>query len=132
MSDLSPHAQDLLEKSFWGDERKCSGALTRVGRRDVREPPRSSEKRRRTRIAAGWGFATVQPSENHLSRDFRSRSIFDFCNKIRTKADVGKALDGRAAGEIAQAPAHRAKVPLRLTWGRTSGFTAYRSPAFRR
>jgi hypothetical protein len=26
----------LLQKSFWGDERKFSGALTRVGRRDVR------------------------------------------------------------------------------------------------
>jgi hypothetical protein len=25
-------------------------------------------------------FATLQLSENHLSRDFRDRSIFDFCN----------------------------------------------------
>jgi hypothetical protein len=27
-------------------------------------------------------------SRNHLSRDFRGRSIFDFCNSILSKADV--------------------------------------------
>jgi hypothetical protein len=29
----------------------------------------------------------VEPAKNQLLRDFRRRSVFDFCNTIRRKAD---------------------------------------------
>jgi hypothetical protein len=33
-------------------------------------------------------FAVVEPGKNQLLRDFRHRSVFDFCNTIRGKADL--------------------------------------------
>jgi hypothetical protein len=33
-------------------------------------------------IERGFGIAAVAASKNRLSRDFRGRSIFDFCNSI--------------------------------------------------
>jgi hypothetical protein len=31
----------------------------------------------------------VEPAKNQLLRDFRRRSIFDFCNTIGPQADIG-------------------------------------------
>jgi hypothetical protein len=46
-------------------------------------PHRFTQKRPRTFVAALQSFAAVRASKNQLSRDFRSGSIFDFCNTIR-------------------------------------------------
>src|SRR5271166_1349919 len=51
-------------------------------------PHRLPEKRPRSFVSALRGFAAVEMSRNHLSRDFRGRSIFDFCNTIRRRADI--------------------------------------------
>jgi hypothetical protein len=36
--------------------------------------------------------AAAEKSKNQLSRDFYGCSIFDFCNTIVGKADIGKAF----------------------------------------
>jgi hypothetical protein len=65
----------------------------RFVRRDVREPHRLSEKRPRSFVSALPGFAAVERSRNHLSRDFRGYSIFDFCNTIVRITDQVVAKD---------------------------------------
>jgi hypothetical protein len=48
-------------------------------------PHRFTKNRPRTCVAALKSVAAVEKSKNQLSRDFRCRSIFDFCNSIRHK-----------------------------------------------
>src|ERR1700716_3501505 len=71
----------LLQKSFWGDERKFLEPLMRFTHGDVRDhivssksitDLRSGAKERRSRREA----------QSQLSRDFLGCSIFDFCNNI--------------------------------------------------
>ena len=50
----------------------------------VRDHIVSKQKRPRTIVSALRGFDAVETSKNQLSRNFRSRSIFDFCNSIGT------------------------------------------------
>jgi hypothetical protein len=52
----------------------------RLASGDVRGPHRFTQKRPRTIVSALRGFAAVETSKNQLSRNFWSRSIFDFCN----------------------------------------------------
>src|SRR3979411_187977 len=75
--------QILLQKSFWGDERKFLEPLMRFTHGDVRDhivssksitDLRSGAKERRSRREA----------QSQLSRDFLGCSIFDFCNNIGT------------------------------------------------
>ena len=72
----------LLKKSVLAEERNFSGPLMGFARGDVRRPHRFAQKRPRTSVSALRSFAAVERSKNRLSRDFPSRSIFDFCNSI--------------------------------------------------
>src|SRR5450759_1407438 len=49
-----------------------------------------AQKRPRTFASALQRVAAVEASKNPLSRDFRYRSIFDFCNNTRSKAEVAR------------------------------------------
>jgi hypothetical protein len=48
-------------------------------------PHRFTQKRPRSFVWALRSIAAVEPAKNQLLRDFRRRSIFDFCNAIGTK-----------------------------------------------
>src|SRR6476659_9154071 len=48
-------------------------------------PHRFTQKRPRSLVWALRSIAVVQPAKSQLLRDFRRRSIFDFCNTIGTK-----------------------------------------------
>src|SRR5258708_18487015 len=72
-----------------GDERKFLGPLMRSARGDVMEPDRFAQKRPRTFVSALAAIAAVETPKHRLSRDFQSRSIFDFCNSIGTSALFG-------------------------------------------
>src|ERR1700721_4036168 len=50
------------------------------------------QKRPRPFVSALQSIAAVEASKNQLLRDFRYRSIFDFCNTIRQKLSFESAL----------------------------------------
>ena len=54
----------------------------RFARGDVRGPHRFAQKRPRTFVSALASIAAIETSKHWLSRDFQSRSIFDFFNSI--------------------------------------------------
>jgi len=60
----------------------------RLASGDARDHILSHKKRPRTIVSALRGFAAVETSKNLLSRNFWSRSIFDFCNTIRPEPDI--------------------------------------------
>ena len=66
--------QILLQKSFWGDDRKFLEPLMRFTRGDVRDHIVSSK------IDHGPPWRRCKATQQQ-----RSRSIFDFCNNIGTK-----------------------------------------------
>jgi hypothetical protein len=72
----------LLQKSFWGDELKIfrSADASCASRREG--PHHFIQKRPPVFVSAAKGIAAGAASKNRLSRDFRGRSIFDFCNNI--------------------------------------------------
>jgi hypothetical protein len=70
----------LLQKSFWGDDRNFSGPLMRFARGDMRDHIVSHKH---DHGASYWRYAVAESAKNQHLRDFRRRSIFDFCNKIR-------------------------------------------------
>ena len=70
----------LLQKSFWGDERKFFRAADAFYARRREGPYRFIQNRPRTFVAALNSDAAAEKSKNQLSRDFSGRSIFDFCN----------------------------------------------------
>jgi hypothetical protein len=83
----------LLQKSFWGGERKFLEPLMRLTRGDVRDHIVSPKM-------ASKSDAAAEKSKDQLSRDFEGCSIFDFCNNIgtnRTSSDVrhSVAIGGR-------------------------------------
>jgi hypothetical protein len=57
----------------------------RFARGDMRGPHRFAQKRLRSSVAALRSIAAAESAKNQLLRDFRRRSIFDFCNNIGTK-----------------------------------------------
>jgi hypothetical protein len=75
----------LLQKSFWGGERKFSEPLMRFPRGDVKGPYRFIQNRSWTSVVALKSDAAAEKSKDQLWRDFRGFSIFDFCNNIGTK-----------------------------------------------
>src|ERR1019366_3201779 len=77
--------QIALKKPFLADERKFLGPPMRFVRGNVREPHRFTQNRPRTCVAALKNVAAVEKSKNQISRDFRCRPIFDFCNSIGAK-----------------------------------------------
>jgi hypothetical protein len=72
----------VLQKSFWGVERKFLEPLMRFTRGDVRDPYRFFQNRPRTFLAALKSYGVAEKSKDQLLRDFWGCSIFDFCNSI--------------------------------------------------
>jgi hypothetical protein len=72
----------LLQKSFWGDDRKILEPLMRFARGDVRGPYRFIQNRSRVAVVALKSDAAGEKPKDQLSRDFWGCSIFDFCNNI--------------------------------------------------
>jgi hypothetical protein len=62
--------QILLQKSFWGGERKFLEPLMRFTRGDVRGPYRFIQNRSRTSVVALKSNAAAEKPEDQLSRDF--------------------------------------------------------------
>src|SRR5437764_10328200 len=77
--------QILLQKSFWGAERKFLEPLMRFTCSDVRGPYRFIQNRSRTSVAVLKSNAAAEKPKDQLWRDFSGCSIFDFCNKICQK-----------------------------------------------
>jgi hypothetical protein len=78
----------LLQKSFWGDARNFSGPLMRFARGDMRDHIVSHKN---DHGASYWRYgntAVAESAKNQHLRDFRRRSIFDFCNNIGAKRTV--------------------------------------------
>src|SRR5882757_4580326 len=88
----------LLQKSFWGGERKFLEPLMRFTRGDVRDPYRFIQNRSRTSLVALKSDAAAERSTDQLSRDFLGCSIFDFCNNIGTKRTCRGGLTMSALG----------------------------------
>jgi hypothetical protein len=76
--------QILLQKSFWGDGQDFPGPLMRFARGLYEGPHRFAQKRLRSFVSALRSIAAAATAKNQLLRDFRRRSIFDFCNNIGT------------------------------------------------
>ena len=75
---------DTVEKVFFDGRRKffsAADASCAPGREGTH---RSTQKRPRIFVSAPKTLEAPEASKNHLSRDFRRRSIFDFCNSIGT------------------------------------------------
>src|SRR5439155_4378962 len=89
--DLSPMSalkRIVLKKSFWGDDQNFSGPLMPFARGDRYEGPhRLTQKRPRSFVLALRSIAVVESAKNRHLRDFRRRSIFDFCNAIKRIPD---------------------------------------------
>jgi len=62
-------------------------------RGDMRDHIVSHKKRPRSFVLALRSIAVVVPAKNQLLRDFRRRSIFDFCNTIPLRADIVSKVD---------------------------------------
>jgi hypothetical protein len=60
----------LLQKSFWGVERKFLEPLVRFARGDVRGPYRLIQNRSRTSVVALKSDAAAERSKDQLPRDF--------------------------------------------------------------
>jgi hypothetical protein len=60
----------VLQKSFWGGERKFLGPLMRLTRGDVRGPYRFIQNRSPTFAVALKSDAAAEKSKDRLSRDF--------------------------------------------------------------
>ena len=67
---LVPFVPILLQKSFWGSERKFLEPLMRFARGDVRGPYRWIQNRSRISVGALKSDATAERSKDQLSRDF--------------------------------------------------------------
>jgi hypothetical protein len=80
----------MLQKPFWGDDRVFLGPLMRFARRDMRDHIVKHKKLLRRFVPALRSATVAEAVKNQLLRDFRRRSIFDFCNTIPPKADIGQ------------------------------------------
>jgi hypothetical protein len=69
----------VLKKSFWGDERKFLEPLMRFARGDMRDHIVSYKNDHGASYRRYGVFAVAESPKNQLLRDFRHRSIFDFC-----------------------------------------------------
>jgi hypothetical protein len=89
----------VLKKSFWGDDQNFSGSLMPLARGDMGD--RFTQDRPRSFVSALRSIVVVEPAKNQFLRDFRRRSIFDFCNTIGTKrtcrAELTMSVDGGKA-----------------------------------
>jgi hypothetical protein len=72
----------LLQKSFLGEVGKILKTADALRARRREGPHRFIQKRPPAFVLAAENLAAAAASKNRLSRDFRGRSIFDFCNNI--------------------------------------------------
>ena len=91
----------MLKKSFLADERNFFRTADAFRSRRREGPHRFAQKRPRIFVSALQSLAAVETSKNRLPRDFRSRSISDFCNSIVTKrtSQIGVALHESVNGD---------------------------------
>jgi hypothetical protein len=61
-----------------------------------------SQKRPRSFVWALRSIAVVESAKNQLLRDFRRRSIFDFCNTIGSIADMVGLAAGSTRSRLTQ------------------------------
>jgi hypothetical protein len=80
--------QVLLQKSFWGDERKFFRAADAFYARRREGPNRYAQNRARISVVALKSDAAAEKPKDQASRDFLGCSIFDFCNKFVPKPEV--------------------------------------------
>jgi DNA-binding transcriptional regulator YhcF (GntR family) len=95
--------REIAAEPFQDDDQDFLGPLIRFAWRHE-GPHRFAQKRPRTFVAALPSFAAVRASENQLSRDFRSGSIFKFCNSIDPKPTFGPRPIGVHSGASAPFP----------------------------
>jgi hypothetical protein len=81
---MSPLLADIVAKVFLGWRAKILRAADALYARQREGPYRFIQNRSRTSIVTWKSDAWAEKSKDQLSRDFLSRSIFDFCNKIGT------------------------------------------------
>jgi hypothetical protein len=96
-SDIGPCPvrADSVEKVLLGWRTKISETADALRARRREGPHHFIQKRPPVFASAVEGFAPLAASKNRLSRDFRGRSIFDFCNSIcqyRTHAPLSGRL----------------------------------------
>jgi hypothetical protein len=65
----------------------------RFVRGDTGGPHRYTKNRPRFFVSALASIAAAETSKHRLSRDFQSRSIFDFCNSIGQKRTSARPYD---------------------------------------
>ena len=85
----------MLQKSFWGDKQTFLEPLIRFASRRRERPHRFIQNRPGTSVVALKSDTAAEKSNEQLSRDFPGRSIFDFCNSIRGKAEVARTSPNR-------------------------------------
>src|ERR1043166_3684238 len=80
---------DSVAKVFLGWRPKFFRTADAFRARRYEGPHRFTQKRPRSFVWALRSIAVVEPAKNQLLRDFRRRSIFDFCNTIGPKQKWG-------------------------------------------
>jgi hypothetical protein len=84
-SDDVGSSGDSVEKVFLGDDQNFSGPLMPFARADMRDHIVSPKNNH----GASYGRYGVLRCWSRLEISFCEISIFDFCNTIRGKADIG-------------------------------------------
>ena len=107
----------MLRKSLWGDARTFLGPLMRFVCGDVRDLIVSYKKRPRPFVSALQSVAAVEASKNQLLRDFRYRSILDFCNNICQQRTFTNAPAQARPFEGASISTSASVHPRRAGWG---------------
>src|SRR4029077_4320491 len=80
-----PESADFVAKVFLGWRTKFLRTTDAFRARRREGPHRLSQKRLRTFVRAVRSLAAPEESKNRLSRDFWSRSIFDFCTPLKSR-----------------------------------------------
>src|ERR1043166_7730275 len=89
---------DCVAKVFLGWRPKFFRTADAFRARRYEGPHRFTEKRPRSFVWALRSIAVAEPAKNQLLRDFRRRSIFDFCNTIGPKPTSHPSLLMSASG----------------------------------
>jgi hypothetical protein len=77
-----PKSANIVAKVFLGRRSKFSGTADAFRMRGCEGSHCFVQKSQGTFTSALRGIAAVEASKNPLSRDFRHRLVFDFCNNI--------------------------------------------------
>ena len=86
---------DIVAKVFLGGQTKFFRAADAFCERRRERPHRFIQNRPGTSVVALKSDTAAEKSKDQLSRDFPGCSIFDFCNKIGSLADVARAIGKR-------------------------------------